>query len=134
MSSAQQYSFLHCESHVFIDDFLFTSFQQKNEIKKGKYLNEIQIFTFLCKQMNDLFDTKDDDWHMLIWLENVFKGNLILDMVGEILLGKGFLLVNTWLAPVWKQLKWLTISFAHTFITRCQIKMCLLFYEYFLLQ
>ena len=38
----------------FIDDFFFTSFQPKNEIKKGKYRNEIQIFTFLREQMNDL--------------------------------------------------------------------------------
>ena len=28
----------------FIDDFLFTLFQQKNEIKKGKYPNGILIF------------------------------------------------------------------------------------------
>ena len=43
----------------FIDDFLFTSFQQRNEIKKAKYPNEIQIFTFLYKQMNDLFYVED---------------------------------------------------------------------------
>ena len=34
----------------FIDDFLFTWFQQKNEFKKGKYPNKI------C--LNDLFDVK----------------------------------------------------------------------------
>ena len=60
MFSALQYSFLHYESPgFFIDDFLFTSFQQKNDIKKGKYPNEIQILSFLQKQMNDLFDAKD---------------------------------------------------------------------------
>ena len=35
----------------FTDDFLLTSFQQKNEIKKGKYPKRI------C--LNDLFDEKD---------------------------------------------------------------------------
>ena len=30
----------------FIDDFLFISFLQKNEIKKGKYPTGIHIFTF----------------------------------------------------------------------------------------
>ena len=34
----------------FIDDFLFTSFQKKkNENTKGKYPNEIQIFTVLLE-------------------------------------------------------------------------------------
>ena len=45
----------------FINDFLFTSFQQKNEIKKRKCpnaANGIQIFIFLCEQIN-LFDVKD---------------------------------------------------------------------------
>ena len=35
---------------------MFTSFQQKNGIKKGKYQNGIETFTFLLEQMNDLFD------------------------------------------------------------------------------
>ena len=34
-------------------------FNKKNDIKKGKYPNEIQILSFLQKQMNDLFDAKD---------------------------------------------------------------------------
>ena len=34
----------------FIDDFLFISFSQKNEIKKGKYLTGIHIFTFLASR------------------------------------------------------------------------------------
>ena len=42
----------------FIGDILFTSFQQKNEIKRGKYPNEIQIFTFFRDQTY-LFDVKD---------------------------------------------------------------------------
>ena len=42
----------------FIEEFLFSSFQQQNEIKKGKYpLNGIQILSFLREQMN-LFDVK----------------------------------------------------------------------------
>ena len=32
-----------------IEDFLFISFQQKNEIKKGKYPNGVQIFTFFTR-------------------------------------------------------------------------------------
>ena len=41
----------------FIGNILFTSFQQKNEIKRGKYPNEIQIFTFFHDQ-NYLFEVK----------------------------------------------------------------------------
>ena len=41
----------------FIDDFLFTSFSQKNEIKKGKYPTGIHNLLFR-KQMNDLFDVR----------------------------------------------------------------------------
>ena len=37
-----------------LEDFLLISFQQKNEIKKGKYPDEVQIFTF-CSNI-DLFD------------------------------------------------------------------------------
>ena len=55
----------------FINDFFFTSFQQKNKITKGRYLNGIQIYTFLHEQMNDLFDMKDvwiskEIWQMVI--------------------------------------------------------------------
>ena len=32
-----------------LEDFLLISFQQKNEIKKGKYPDEVQIFTLLLK-------------------------------------------------------------------------------------
>ena len=42
-----------------IDDFFFTSFQEKNEIKERKYPTGIQIFTFLLKQKNDPSDVKD---------------------------------------------------------------------------
>ena len=38
-------------------NFLFISFQQKNEIKKGKYPDGVQIFTFFSSI--DLFDVKD---------------------------------------------------------------------------
>ena len=48
MFSALQYSFLYNMNHVcsFIDDFLFTSFQQKNKIRKGKHPNGIQYLLF----------------------------------------------------------------------------------------
>ena len=65
-----------------IDDFFFTSFQEKNEIKERKYPTGIQIFTFLLKQKNDPSDVKDvwiskKIWQMVIWSENMFKGNLM---------------------------------------------------------
>ena len=41
----------------FIEDFLLISFQQKNEITKGKYPDRVQIFTFFSSI--DLFDVKD---------------------------------------------------------------------------
>ena len=59
MYSALQYFYLRYEFRVFFHDFLLTSFQQKNDIKKGKYLNGIQIFTLSFELMNDLFDVKD---------------------------------------------------------------------------
>ena len=42
---------------TFIEDFLLIAFQQKNEIKKGKYQDRVQIFTFFLSK--DLFDVKD---------------------------------------------------------------------------
>ena len=51
-----------------LEDFLFISFQQENEMKKGKYLAGIQIFTFLREF--DLFDVKD-------LKRNMADGNLI---------------------------------------------------------
>ena len=41
----------------FIEDFLLISFQQKNEITKGKYPDRVQIFIFFSSI--DLFDVKD---------------------------------------------------------------------------
>ena len=41
-----------------IDDFMFTSFQQKNEIEKGKHPNGILIFTFWLESMNEFFDMR----------------------------------------------------------------------------
>ena len=41
----------------FVEDSLFTLFQQENEIKKGKYPIGVQIFTFFPSI--DLFDVKD---------------------------------------------------------------------------
>ena len=34
----------------FTDDFLFISFSQKNEIKKGRYPTGIDIFTFFASR------------------------------------------------------------------------------------
>ena len=48
MFSALQYSSLNYESSVFFYGwFLFYFISTKNEIKKGKYSNGIQIFIFL---------------------------------------------------------------------------------------
>ena len=52
----------------FIEDFLLISFQQKSEIKKGKYLDRVQTFTFFSSI--DLFGIKD------------FKRNLADDNLG----------------------------------------------------
>ena len=52
----------------FIEYLLFISFQQKNEIKQGKYYDEVQIFTFFSSI--DLFDVKD-------FKRNLTDGNLI---------------------------------------------------------
>ena len=52
----------------FIEDLLFISFQQKNEIKKGKYHDEVQIFTFFSSI--DLFNVKN-------FKRNLTDGNLI---------------------------------------------------------
>ena len=49
----------------FVYDILFTSFQQKNEIKLGNYPNEIQTFTFWQEQAKYLFDGKDIIWQMV---------------------------------------------------------------------
>ena len=63
---ALQFSIFHVSS--FIEDFLLISFQQKNEIKKGKYPDRVQIFTFFSSI--DLFDVKDFE-------RNLTDGNLI---------------------------------------------------------
>ena len=59
---------------TFIADFLLIAFQQKNEIKKGKYPDRVQIFTFFSSK--DLFDVKDfvrkKFDRFVIWLEHVF--------------------------------------------------------------
>ena len=47
---------------------MLISFQQKNGIKKGKYLGRVQIFTFFSSR--DLFDVKD-------FKRNLTDGNLI---------------------------------------------------------
>ena len=52
----------------FIEDFLFIPFQQKNEIKKGKYPDGVEIFTFFSSI--DLFDVK-------YFKRNLTDGNLI---------------------------------------------------------
>ena len=52
----------------FIEDFLFISFQQQNEIQKGSTLMEFKYLLF-CSSM-DLFDVKD-------FKRNLKDGNLI---------------------------------------------------------
>ena len=52
----------------FTEYFLLISFQQKNEIKKGKYVDRVQIFTFFSSV--DLFDVKDFE-------RSLTDGNLI---------------------------------------------------------
>ena len=61
-----QFSIFHESS--FTEYFLLISFQQKNEIKKGKYPDRVQIFTFFSSI--DLFDVKDFE-------RNLTDGNLI---------------------------------------------------------
>ena len=63
---ALQVSIFHVSS--FIEDFLFISFQQNNEIKKGEYPDRVQIFTFFLSI--DLFDVKD-------FKRSLTDGNLI---------------------------------------------------------
>ena len=58
----------HLSHSSFIEDFLLISLQQKNEIKKGKYPDRVQIFTFFSSI--DLFDVKD-------FKRNLTDGNLI---------------------------------------------------------
>ena len=53
-ASALQFSIFHVSS--VIEGFLLISFQQKNEIKIGKYPDRVQIFTFFSSI--DLFDVK----------------------------------------------------------------------------
>ena len=43
--------------YSFIEDFVFVSFQQKNEIKKGNTLMEFKYLLFRWRI--DLFDVKD---------------------------------------------------------------------------
>ena len=63
--SALQFSIFPVSS--FIEDFLFISFQQKNEIKKGNTLMEFKYLTFLlenrfvCRQR---FQKKLDRWEI----------------------------------------------------------------------
>ena len=55
MLLALQFSILILSS--FIEDFVFVSFQQKNEIKKGNTLMEFKYLLF--RSRIDLFDVKD---------------------------------------------------------------------------
>ena len=66
MRLALQFS-IFCVSS-FTEYFLLVSFQQKDEIKKRKYPDRVQIFTFFSSI--DLFDVKDFE-------RNLTDGNLI---------------------------------------------------------
>ena len=57
VSSFTALQFLIFLVSYFIGDFLFISFQQKSEIKKGNTLIELKYLTSLLK--NNLFDMKD---------------------------------------------------------------------------
>ena len=63
-------------SRVFSWSFLFTSFQQKNEM--GNTLMELKDLLF-CSSI-DLLTSKilKEIWQMVIWYENVFKENFML--------------------------------------------------------
>ena len=68
---------------------------------------------------------------MVIWSENVFKRNMMLQFsrLRGISLGKGFWVLNTWRAPVWKLLKRSTLNYAHTFPIACWTKTCPFFFS-----
>ena len=68
-----QFSILLVSS--FFDDFLFISFQQKNEKKKGKYPNGVQIFTFLL-EYRSVYPQGCTDFKI-----NLTDGNLIRKFV-----------------------------------------------------
>ena len=51
-----------------LEDFLFISFEQKNEMKKGKYMMDFKYILF-CSSI-DLFDAED-------FKKNSTDGNLI---------------------------------------------------------
>ena len=76
MLSALQFSIFLQSS--FVEDFVVFSFQQKNEIKKENTLLKFKYLLF--RSRIDLFDVKDfqKKFDMIIWSENVFKGNLML--------------------------------------------------------
>ena len=108
------------------EDFLFISFQQKNEMKKGNTLMAMKYLLF-CLSI-DLFDVKDVKRNLadcnLIRKCVLREFDVAVFMVWGILLGKSFWVVNTWRAPVRKRLKGSTLNFAHTFLTDCCKKPC----------
>ena len=55
-----------------LEDFLFISFQQKNKMKKGNYPDRVRVSISLKSKISK------EIWQMVIWSENVFKGNLML--------------------------------------------------------
>ena len=56
----------------FIEDFMFISFQQKNEIKKGNTLVEYKYTFFSSIDLFNVKDFKKKSWQRVIWFENVF--------------------------------------------------------------
>ena len=87
--------------------FLFVLFQQKNEIKKGNTLMELK---YLLK-------------YRFVWRQRLQKKfDAAVFMVRGISPGNSFWVVNTWRAPVRKQLEGSTLNFAHTFLTDCCTK------------
>ena len=62
----------------FIEDFLFISFQQENETKKGNTLTSSNIYFLARAKIFLTSKISKEIWQMVIWSENVFKENLML--------------------------------------------------------
>ena len=100
-------------------------FNRKMKLRKGNTQMKSKYLLFPTEQMNDLFDVKDvwiskEIWQMVIWCLKVicscsFHGR-------GISLGKGFLVANSWGAPVQKRS---ALNFSHAFLTRWWTKTCL---------
>ena len=83
MFSALQYSSLNYESCLLLLMVSFLLHFNKKWNQKREILKWNSNIHFFVRQMNDLFDMKDiqiskEILQMVIWSENVFEGNLML--------------------------------------------------------